>query len=84
MNRDRIESNTRQSGGPTHGRRGAPSAGGFESTGRREHLLAALKECYGIATGEAEHQVREFEARSDRASEVEANSVAALLRAPHR
>jgi hypothetical protein len=84
MNRNKINSNTRSSESGPGGHRGALTGGSRDSIGGREHLLHALRECFGIANGEAEHQIREIEARSDRASEVEANSVAALLRAPQR
>ena len=70
MKQDRIESNTRQSGG--------------QPVGQREHLLDALRECYGIANREAEHQIREFEARYNRPSGSGSNPVAALLQKPLR
>lgn len=68
MKQDRIESNTRRSGGGT-------AAGSPDSIGQRENLLDALRECYGIASGEE---------RNEQPSESGRNPVAALLRRPLR
>jgi hypothetical protein len=75
MKQDRVESNTRQSGGQTAGRHSETAAGGPDTIGRRENLLEALRECYGIANGEA---------RNGHPSDTESNPVAALLRKPLR
>ena len=75
MKQDRIENNTRQSGGRTTGRRSETAADSPDATGRHENLLDALRDCYGIASGEA---------RNDAPFEAGSNSVAALLRRPLR
>ena len=67
MNWDVIQGNWKQAKGKLKEQWGKLTDDQLDRiSGKREQLVGQIQECYGVARDDAEHQVKEWEARNEK------------------